>query len=47
MDEGNKIGFGVFGDQVYTIFGRKILWVRSEGRPDATFMMAYLLFLTM
>ncbi len=47
MDEGNEISFGKFGDQVYTIFGRKILWVRSQGRPGATFMMAYLLFLTM
>jgi len=47
MDEGNEIGFGVFGDQIYTIFGRKILWVMLEGRPGATFMMAYLLFWTM
>jgi hypothetical protein len=47
MDEGNEIGFGVFGDQIYTIFGRRILWVRSKGRLSATFMMAYLLFLTM
>jgi hypothetical protein len=47
MDEGNEIDFGVFGDKICTIFGRRILWVRSEGRLSATFMMAYLLFLTM
>ncbi len=31
MDEGNEISFGMFGDQVCTIFGKRILWVRSKG----------------
>ncbi len=47
MDEGNEISFGEFGDQTCTIFGKRILWVRSKGRLGATFMTAYLLFSTM
>jgi hypothetical protein len=40
MDEG-------FGDQICTIFGKRILWVRCKGRLGATLMMVNLLFLTM